>query len=172
VGRRRFTPRLVEQTTRTGKALELRRKGWTYMQIAVNLGISEASAANLVRTGMRAAAQLGERQAELLRNEEAEHLTKLWQVALPRALEGDPKWYDRALRTRESYRKLLGLDLAGEAAVIDARRQTVILSTRDLDLAAGFGDDPQTVAALEQFGRAFAEAERRGPAPAVEPEGG
>jgi hypothetical protein len=119
------TDRAVSLTERRRRALELRRAGATYEQIAAALGYFDSSGARkAVKKGLRQtlaepAAEL--RQLELLR------LDRLHETLWPRAVAGQVRAIDRVLRIMARRAALLGLDaplrVDLHALVADARRR-------------------------------------------------
>jgi len=106
--RRRPTPTNVATADRMRQALELRKAGVTFEQIATRLGFSDRGAA--YKAICRALEETLTEPAEELRTLETERLDRLLLAVWKPALEGDLKAVDRVLRILESRRKLLGLD--------------------------------------------------------------
>lgn len=136
-GNGRYT-RNPQTAERDGKAAELRAQGWTYQQIADELGFSTKKNANdAVRRAIRdACAGPGKALVDL----EVMRLEAMYDKVLDiletdqplvshgRIVKDDSgqplideelklKAVDRALRARESFRKLLGLDAPSRVSV-------------------------------------------------------
>lgn len=93
------------------RALELRRSGKTWWQVAKALDISQSYAANLVHEALSEAAQLvdyGTKQQLLAL--EIDRLDTLQQAVWTDAVGGDLKAIEIALKIIQSRTKVLGLD--------------------------------------------------------------
>jgi hypothetical protein len=158
--KRTWTPAVIRGQGLQAEAPRLRGLGWSYPQIAGQLAVSQDRVGQLVRNGMRDLARVSEADAKELRAVEREALAALWKIAWEHAKEGDsPGWFDRALRVRESHRKLMGLDLTAEP-YIDARTQNLVITTRELEIAGELGKDPDNVAVFEKWGRGLGAVSR------------
>lgn len=92
------------------KALELRRMGKGYIEIAAALGISKSKAHRLVSSGLQdARAQVSADSAEL-RAEEVSRLDAMLAGLWPDARRGSHGAVDRVIKIMERRAKLLGLD--------------------------------------------------------------
>ena len=99
------------------KALELRKAGATYVQIAEALGISRAGAHKVVlRALARLEKEAGE-EAEHLRRLEIERLDAMLLAIWPHVKKGSLGAIDRAIRIMERRAKLLGLDAPTKADI-------------------------------------------------------
>ncbi|WP_225840304.1 hypothetical protein [Streptomyces sp. NK08204] len=129
--------RTIEHAQRDAHAAELRAQGHTYQQIADELGIEKSGAIRAVRRAIRdACAGPGKQLVDL----EVQRLEAMYDQVLDilerdhpvvshgRIVKDDAgmplvddemklKAIDRALRTRESFRKLLGLDAPSRVSV-------------------------------------------------------
>lgn len=95
---------------RQKQALELRRMGKGYIEIAAHLGMSKSQAHRLVRAGLEdARAQIGA-EANELKAEELSRLDAMLQGVWPDARKGGQGAIDRVLKIMERRSKLLGLD--------------------------------------------------------------
>ncbi|WP_318205381.1 hypothetical protein [Streptomyces sp. SCL15-4] len=129
--------RTINQARRDAHAAELRAEGWTYQQIADELGIDKSGAIHAVRRAIRDACA---GPGQDLINLEVQRLEAMYDQVLDilqtdhpvvshgRIVKDDTgapltdvemklKAVDRALRTRESFRKLLGLDAPSRVSV-------------------------------------------------------
>lgn len=147
--------RTVEHAQRDAHAAELRAQGWTYQAIADELGIDKSGAIRAVRNAVRdACAGPGKQLVDL----EVQRLEAMYDQVLDILQKDHPvvshgrivkdddgtplvddemklKAIDRALRTRESFRKLLGLDAPSRVSVEAEQLGREI--TRLLDAAMG-----------------------------------
>jgi hypothetical protein len=101
--------RRIEATERQRQALELRKAGATYDDIAARVGYSGRTAA--YHGIMSALAKMLQEPAEELRTLEVERLDSLLLSVWPRALGGDLKAVETTLRIMERRARLIGLDL-------------------------------------------------------------
>lgn len=92
------------------KALELRRMGKGYVDIAAALGIGKSQAHRLVRAGLADARDQIAAQADDLRSEEISRLDAMLSGLWPDARKGQQGAVDRVLKIMERRAKLLGLD--------------------------------------------------------------
>lgn len=102
--------RKVTARERELRALELRKAGLTYLQIAQQLGITEQGAHKAV---MRTLKRLNERimeQAAEVRRLELERLDAMLLSLWPQARKGNLGAIDRVLRIMQRRADLLGLD--------------------------------------------------------------
>ena len=109
--------RRLAATERTLAALELRKSGATYQQIATKLGYkSSAGAYGAVKRALRAVIR---EPAEDVRELELARLDALLEVAWRKATTGDGSLYaiDRALEIMRRRAALLGLDAPAEVNV-------------------------------------------------------
>lgn len=102
---------------RVAQALELRRAGKSYPEIAAALGVATSHAHRLVEEGMTdARSQVGAEAAQL-RSEEISRLDAMLQGLWPAARKGGVTAVDRVLKIMERRARLLGLDSPVRAAV-------------------------------------------------------
>lgn len=92
------------------KALELRRMGKGYAEIARTLGIGKSQAHRLVQAGLQDARDQIKAQADDLRAEEISRLDGMLAGLWPDARKGSHGAVDRVLRIMERRSRLLGLD--------------------------------------------------------------
>lgn len=92
------------------KALELRRMGLGYTEIAQQLGLGKSQAHRLVKAGLEDAREQIAAQADDLRSEELSRLDGMLAGIWPSARKGNVTAIDRVLKIMERRTKLLGLD--------------------------------------------------------------
>ena len=95
---------------RRNDALELRKAGASYRQIAQQTGVSHTQAHNDVTKAIADLAKKGEEDAQELRTLEAARLDALFLSVWQQARAGDLKAMDRCLRIMARRAKMLGLD--------------------------------------------------------------
>ena len=109
--------RRIVALEREQRALELRKAGATYQQIADAMGLSTMGAYNAVK---RAIGKLNNKiteDAKAVRRLELERLNQAQLAIWPRVQKGDIKAINALLRIMERRAKLLGLDAPAEANV-------------------------------------------------------
>lgn len=104
-----------EVIAREGRALELRRAGVAYDDIALAVGYGNRGSA--YRAVQRAIRRAHREPAEALRALESDRLDDVHRAVWPKAITGDLAAVDRVIKVQERRAKLLGLD-AGDAAQI------------------------------------------------------
>lgn len=97
----------IQHTDRQRRALELRREGRNYDEIAAEMGIAAPSAHRLVSSALKALVAEPARDVQRL---EVERLDTLLSAVWPLATAGELPAIDRALRIAERRARLLGLD--------------------------------------------------------------
>jgi hypothetical protein len=107
----------IAAAERARQALELRKAGAQYADIATTLGYADASGA--YRAVSRALAKLTAEPAAELRELELLRLDRMLQAIWEQVIRGSHGAVDRALRISESRRKLLGLDAPQKIAPTD-----------------------------------------------------
>lgn len=95
---------------RQAKALELRRMGKGYQEIANTLGIGKSQAHRLVTAGLADARAQIDADATELKSEELSRLDAMLSGLWPEARRGVASAVDRVLKIMERRAKLLGLD--------------------------------------------------------------
>lgn len=105
------------------KALSLRRAGYSYSEIASEVGISRASAHRLVSEALHDIREAIDNSAGEMRAEEISRLDALVRAVWPQAIAGDFYAIDRALKIMERRAKLLGLDAPTKTAQTDPTGQ-------------------------------------------------
>jgi len=101
-------PARIHAAERQARALELRKAGATFQQIADQLGYANRAAAR--NAVMRALQSIIGEPAQELRQLELERLDAMMLGLWPRARKGDEAAVDRVLKIMERRAKLLGLD--------------------------------------------------------------
>lgn len=101
------------------KALELRRMGKGYAEIAASLGIAKSHVHRLVSAGLEDARAQVVTDASELRAEEISRLDAMLSGLWPEARKGTYAAVDRVLRIMERRAKLLGLDAPIKHAATD-----------------------------------------------------
>lgn len=110
--------RRIEAKERALKALELRKKGVRYEQIAQQLGYSNrGNAHKAVMKELDLLAKECLEEASKVRDLELQRLDALYLVAYAEVEEGNVPAIDRCLRIMERRAKLLGLDAAEKVDV-------------------------------------------------------
>ena len=125
---RNITPELLDKER---QALELRRGGATYDQIAQVIGYATPQGAYLAyqRALKRTLSDAG---SEELREMELDRLDRLQQAVWPKALSGDMAALDRVLKIMNQRANYLGL-----YAPVRAQIESVIYEVTDIDRAVG-----------------------------------
>jgi hypothetical protein len=141
----------IETYEKRRRAAELRRKGWHWDEIAVEVGYSDkASAYNGVKSLLKEHQSLAYDEIATYRQESLDRLTDLLKAAMPRALNGDEKMMREARLIISQMDDLCGtkapqqvqigesdVDRLLRDAVEEFRRRTVEL---DRQAGAGAGD--------------------------------
>lgn len=104
------SPRSLVALQRQQQAVELRRSGRSYREIAHAVGISVASAHRLVGTAIAEARTTVREDVVELRALELSRLDGLMVALWPKARRGELSAVDRVLKIMERRAKLLGLD--------------------------------------------------------------
>lgn len=107
----------IAQAERIAKALDLRRQGCSFGEIAKELGWRTRQAA--FEAVSRALADTVAEPAEDVRKLELMRLDRLERLLWPRAEAGDPKAVTGLLKVQERRAKLLGLDAPTKLANAD-----------------------------------------------------
>lgn len=108
----------VNAALRAEQAMQLRKLGATYQQIAQQCGYSGRAAA--YTAVQRELGRTLQDSADSLRKIEAERLDDLYRVMVSKALKGDAGCVDRCLRIMERRASLLGLDVKPDDAAASA----------------------------------------------------
>lgn len=129
------SPHRLRAKEKQAQALELRKAGLTYPQIAERLGYNSKEAAyQAVKAALKRLATETANSAGELRTLENERLDTLHQVAWAQATENyDLAAVDRAVRISERRAKLYGLDL-NEQRQADAAAQQAELTAQTAEV--------------------------------------
>lgn len=100
----------VQSLQRQAQAIELRRAGLGFAEIASRLGIGKSQAHRYVVAGMQEARDQINAQADELRAEEVSRLDAMLSGLWPAARKGGVAAVDRVVKIMERRAKLLGLD--------------------------------------------------------------
>jgi len=104
--------RRIKTTEKTLKALDLRKKGFSYTQIGTKLGCARQTACRYVLSELENLADQCREEAGQVRDLELQRLDELYLVAWKAIADGSETAIDRCLRIMERRAKLLGLDAA------------------------------------------------------------
>jgi len=109
--------RRIKTTEKTLKALDLRKKGFSYTQIGTKLGCARQTACRYVLSELENLADQCREEAGQVRDLELQRLDELYLVAWKAIADGSETAIDRCLRIMERRAKLLGLDAAQKVDV-------------------------------------------------------
>ncbi len=110
--------RRIKTTEKTLKALDLRKKGFSYTQIGKTLGCARNTACRYVLSELENLADKCREEAVHVRDLELQRLDELYLIAYHAISDGnDLAGIDRCLRVQERRAKLLGLDAAQKVDV-------------------------------------------------------
>ncbi len=113
--RSKATPNRIALAEREREALELRKAGKTFDEIARALGYSERGGA--AKAVSRALAATIQEPADELRRLEVARLDALWSALWPLATDGQLAAVDRCLAVQSRRARLLGLDAPPRHAI-------------------------------------------------------
>lgn len=109
-GESKTASRYAVALERERDALELRKGGATYAEIADRLGITESGAYRAVRRALSKLAELSLEEATELRTLELERLDRLLLAVWPTAIQGHLGAIDRAERLIGRRARILGIE--------------------------------------------------------------
>lgn len=134
--------RTLIRAERTAAALDLRRRGMTYAEIAAQTGLSIGGAFDVVRRAIDARNRECAEQAAAIVALECDRLDGLFAGSFPAACGGDPAAVASCLRVMERRARLLGLDRAATARLdVGFRRGPEYFSDAELEaIVAGKPD--------------------------------
>jgi len=115
----RFNPgskRHLQAREHEEKALELRKKGWSYNEIGAQLGISRVAAFQSVMRVLAAYEDDIKEQVPRVRQLELQRLDSMLTKLQPRINQGDDRAINSALKIGERRAKLMGLDAPVEVS--------------------------------------------------------
>lgn len=139
---------------RQAKALELRRAGLSYREIAAKIGIGKSQAQRLVEAGLEQVRDEVDAEARDLKAIELSRLDAMLSGLWPDARRGAHGAVDRVLRIMERRAKLLGLDAPLKMA------QTTRDGEEDADPARYIVPVPATLP-LDEWLRQFSPTDSR-----------
>ncbi|KRV48793.1 hypothetical protein AQ490_23265 [Wenjunlia vitaminophila] len=102
---------------READAVELRRQGKTYQQIADALGVSRRTAWRRVQAALAARARETVADRDALIGEHLAYIETVLEGLLPKAAKGDARAAEVVLKALERHAKLLGLDAPVRASI-------------------------------------------------------
>ena len=108
--------RAVIAAERRARALQLRKEGANFDQIAEELGMSRSAAHKTVQRAIAELATLAETEVAEIRALESARLDELQHAVWPQAVAGDLPALDRVIRIMERRARLLGLDAPAKIA--------------------------------------------------------
>lgn len=129
---KRQPARDVNAGLRAAQALNLRKLGATYEQIARECGYAHRGTA--YAAVQRELQRTLQEPADELRRLEAQRLDDLYRAMIPKALKGDGWSVDRCLRIMERRAALLGLDYRPDTAL--AQAQMIVIGVPEAVLEA------------------------------------
>lgn len=142
--RAKTAPARIAETERQAEALEMRKAGKTFEQIAETLGYTDrGNAYRAVKTALDATIQ---EPADELRRLEVERLDALMEALWAKATDPDEKsqtfYVDRVLKVGEQRARLLGLN-APEKRIVDVVTHDVFArAIEDLEAEVGRLENP------------------------------
>ncbi|NOZ79349.1 MAG: hypothetical protein GXP48_09295 [Acidobacteria bacterium] len=119
----------ITRTERQRKAVEMRRAGYTYDEIALRLGVGKTTAYRDVTRYLQEARASVREDAENMLELERERLEALLKAAWEDAEQGEPRAIQAVLRILEALRKNLGLDAPAVAEDSTPRTTEEIIRT-------------------------------------------
>ena len=108
IGPPKTSPKRIEATERQLFAINLRKQGWNYYDMARQMGCSPANACDLVKRGLK---NMLRAPAEELRTLEYERLQAIMKVLWTRVQKGNLGAIGMALRTSAQIAELMGLNI-------------------------------------------------------------
>ena len=111
-------PKMTVSAERRVQALELRKAGYTFPQIAAALEISTQAAYKHVVKALEVIHNEISEKTEELRTLEVERIDTLYMVMYKKAEKGDYNAVDRCIKLMERRAKLLGLDAPAKSEIM------------------------------------------------------
>jgi DNA-binding CsgD family transcriptional regulator len=111
VGNSRTGPKRLGKQEKKLRALDLRKMGLSYREIAAQMGCHHTTVGNYLNQAMDEYKAEEKEKAEDVRELQLMRLDKMLAASWPLAMDGDPKANASVLRIMERQAKLLGLDL-------------------------------------------------------------
>lgn len=112
MGRSKISKQSAKARAEEKKALELRRAGATYSQIAEQLGIGETSARRHVASAYKRLIEETNEAADEMRQLETDRLDAMLLSIWPRVRKGELLAIDRALKIHAARAKMYGIESA------------------------------------------------------------
>lgn len=116
MGRSKHSKQSTKARIDERQAVELRKTGATYQQIADNLGCSEASARRAVKRAVARLIKETQEDTEEMRRLESDRLDAMLVSIWPRVRKGEVFAIDRALKIHSARSRLFGLDIVQQDA--------------------------------------------------------
>jgi len=127
-GESKTSKRTVEIEEKRQRALDLRRSGMNYREIAAAMDTSPSRAHDYVTSALKRIREQTDEIAEVVKVLELERLDSLFKTAYRAAMDGDVKAIDQALRCMDRRARLLGLDAPAKVAQTDSEGRDLIAS--------------------------------------------
>ena len=126
--------RTIEARERRTKAVALRKMGWSYGRISVQLGMTKSSVHKAVTKALTDAQEHLNGEADILRTQELDRLDDLQSFFWADASKGNPKANAQILKVMERRAKLLGLDAVTlQDKLFDEDLDLTVLTAEELD---------------------------------------
>lgn len=125
----------IDRADKQRRALELRKAGATYSQIAQVLGYTERGGA--YKAVMQALRDTVQEPADEVRHLETERLDALLRAMWPQAMEGKGWAVDRCLAVMDRRARLLGLDAPTRTAITVVTEDVIEAEIRRLEAELG-----------------------------------
>ncbi len=102
----------IQAEEKRRRAVDLRRAGFTYEQIADKVGISRGYACKLVTSALKRIREETNEITEDVKALELQRLDELFRTAYQAVLDGEVRAIDQAIKVMDRRARLLGLDAA------------------------------------------------------------
>ena len=143
-GESKTSPRRIEAAIRAAKALDLRCQGWTYCEIAKELGYSSRVQAH--KAVCRTLDKMQREPAERLRQIEDARLDKKHKVLASKVKDGNIAAVGMDLKVQERRARLHGLDAPVQAAIdVDAPWVALLRDLQGGDEASNAGGEAEDI---------------------------
>lgn len=111
----RVSPKSLERLERTERAVELRRRGFTYREIARELRVTLKAAHKLVTDAFKATQRHAREATEELKQLQDERLESMYRSLAARIEKGDARAIEVGIKLLERQSRLHGLDAPAKA---------------------------------------------------------
>lgn len=128
----------ITAAQRRERALELRKAGKSYSEIAADLGVTKQGVGKMLKRELTLLAESTQGMAAQYRQLELVRLDKLLAGIWDKAAGGDESAIDRALRIIAQRSKLLGLDMPIKVAPTDPTGENEWSGKSDTELVSEF----------------------------------